>query len=53
MLYPPVVGSSYGKSQQKGFDKESVNRWRKHISPVSAKLMTMLNRRGMREMGYL
>lgn len=54
MLYPPVVDSSYGKSQQKkGFDKDSVNRWKKHISPISAKFITMLNRRGMREMGYL
>jgi len=54
MLCPPIMDSSYDRSQgQIGFDRESIDRWRKYISPISAKLIAMINRKSMRKTGYL
>lgn len=54
MLYPSVVDSSYGKSvKKKGFDKDTLSRWKNHISPKSETLIKLLLKSEMKEIGYL
>jgi hypothetical protein len=52
MLNPPVVDSSYKTKSTKGFNKESLDRWRKHISPVDKYWITLLTKRSMIKYGY-
>ena len=53
MLYPSVVDSSYHKEKKRGFDKETLYRWKKHTSPITANLIKLITRKQMKEMGYL
>jgi len=53
MLNPSVVGSSYHKNKKRGFDTETLYRWKKHISPITDNLMKIIISKQMKETGYL
>ncbi|MFW6149155.1 MAG: sulfotransferase family protein [Atribacterota bacterium] len=53
MLHPPVMGSSYHKMEKRGFDKQTLCRWRKHVSPVTTSLIKLITGKQMKEIGYL
>lgn len=53
MLNPPVMGSSYHKDRKTGFDKETLSRWKKHISPTTSNFMKLITSKWMKEIGYL
>jgi len=55
MFYPRVINSSYVKAHEteKGFNKELVYRWKDYVSPFTANLLGMINRKAMRRFGYL
>jgi len=53
MLYPPVIGSSYHKDKKIGFDKETLSRWRKHVSPIAANFIKLITCKQMKDIGYL
>jgi hypothetical protein len=53
MMFPPVVDSSFGASNKKiGFDKNTLTRWKTHISHRRETLIKLLLRKEMKEMGY-
>lgn len=52
MLAPSVVDSSFHKKKKKGFDKDTLYRWKKHISPITANFIKLLTNKQMNDIGY-
>jgi hypothetical protein len=52
MLQPAVVNSSFVPKHQKGFDKFAIDRWRKHIHPLTNKWITLCCKKQLLEFGY-
>lgn len=54
MLYPRVINSSFVKAfgTEKGFNKDMVYKWKDYISPITAKLLVLLNNTAMKRFGY-
>ena len=54
MMYPSVADSSYGKPvNKKGFDKNTLLRWKKNITPQYEALIKLLLKHEMKELGYI
>jgi hypothetical protein len=53
MLLPSVFDSSFKTKQNKGFDRDTLNRWKKHISPIDEKIIKFFTYRQMKELKYL
>ena len=52
MLHPPVMDSSFHTMKKKGFDKETINRWKKRISPITTFFIKIATKRHMKSVGY-
>jgi hypothetical protein len=53
MLYPAIRDSSYKKTERKkGFDTKTLSRWKDQISPRKERLIKLLLKNEMNEMGY-
>jgi hypothetical protein len=52
MLSPSVFDSSYKTNKKKGFDQETLHRWKKHISPITANMIKLFTNKQMKEIEY-
>lgn len=52
MLTPPVIDSSFHKNRKKGFDKETLNRWKTRISPITANIIKTITKKQIKSMEY-
>ena len=53
MLMPKRYGSSYGKvADARGIDGSSLERWRREVSPLTARMIDVLHPVARRRFGY-
>ena len=54
MLYPRVINSSFVKAYgtEKGFNIKMIDKWKEYVSPLTEKLLLLVNKSSMKRFGY-